>query len=81
MVARVQIVNGMAGAMIISAIVVCYLLLRDLIFGMWSFHMRLYWLVYRLNNQILGPMDSPGPISKAGCGATSRDYVFDGPEL
>jgi len=31
-----EIVNGMAGAMIISAIVVCYLLLRDLIFGMWS---------------------------------------------
>ncbi len=31
-----EIVNGMAGAMIIIAIVVCYLLLRDLIFGMWS---------------------------------------------
>src|SRR5712691_5091243 len=29
-----EIVNGMAGAMIISAIVVCYLLLRDLILGM-----------------------------------------------
>jgi len=43
--------------------------------------MPLYWLCYRHNNQISGPMASPGLFQMAACGAAPRDYVFDGREL